>query len=121
MTMLFNSCAARWLGRSTNSLSERKPSGASPRTTRGRPGERPEPFAQEIQRHLRGAPIKLGISNLPVAIDDRHPAGVPGKQFVEGLPQRAIFPITLGAVARGEFGRETNDAVKHGAPQNGEY
>jgi hypothetical protein len=38
---------------------------------------------------------------------------VPGKEFVEGLPQGAIFPITLGAVARGEFGRETNGAVKH--------
>ncbi len=40
-----------------------------------------------------------------------NPIAVAAERLVKDIAQRPIFPITLGAIARGKFSRKSNDAV----------
>src|SRR6185369_14089539 len=57
--------------------------------------------------------VELCVANRAFAIDDRNPIAISLEGFVEDVPQRAIFPKTLRAIARSELGRKPDNTVKH--------
>ena len=68
--------------------------------------ERLEPQLEEVQRQVVGDAVQVGVGELALAVDQRDAVRVFAEHRGEFLRERLVLPIALGAIARGEFGRE---------------
>src|SRR5262249_9201191 len=70
---------------------------------------------EEIERERRGAGLDLFVAGFCIAVDHRDARAIAVAALLPHARQCLVFPIALGAVARGKFGRERNEAVQHAA------